>query len=180
MHRAGADVGLEVYLVGKEGEAEGIALPHQELHQQRSGIGCKSDFVGVGKIGMALHGVVHRRRLVYEQLAAKIGFFLKTLHKQLVGTAIELPIDVLGRFAYIVKAMLGKFDRKPVKRTFMQPRNITLNYLVCKEVEGFIFLYFLKHLFYSSGVSLSTKVCLGAEPTCLSFTSPFLMKRTVG
>jgi hypothetical protein len=57
--------------------------------------------------------------LVKDQLAAQIGLLLVAFHEELLGAAIEFPVDMADGFACVVKAMLGKLHRKAMEGTLM-------------------------------------------------------------
>ena len=78
--------------------------------------------------------------MIDDELATKIGLFLKAFEKELVGTAIEFPVDIAGRLANGILAVLGKFNRKAMKWTSMQADEETFHNLACKEVQRLVFL----------------------------------------
>lgn len=140
MRCAGAHFGLQVYAVGEERKTEGVALAHKEFHQQGSCIDRKGQFVGIVEIAMPFGREIHRGRLVDQHLAPEVGFFFKTFDKKLVGTSVKFPIDVARRLASVVEPMLGKFDRKSMKGTFVESRYESFDDLFCKEIQRLIFL----------------------------------------
>ena len=72
--------------------------------------------------------------MVDKQLATQVGLLLKTLYEELVGTTIELPVDILRRLAAIIQSMLGKFYRETMERAFVQTRDESLYNLPSKEI----------------------------------------------
>lgn len=84
---------------------------------------------------MVFYGEKHGTAMVYHQLASQVGLFLKTFDKKFVGAAIEFPVDIAGGLASGVLAVFGKFDGEAVKRTSMQAREESLDYLSCIEVQ---------------------------------------------
>ena len=139
MHSVGAYLSLHVDLVGEEGESEGVALAQQQLYQCGGSIDGEGEFVGVLEVALPFDGEEHRRRVVDDQLAAEVGLLLEALHEELVGTTVELPVDIARRFAGIVQPMLGKLNRESVEGTLVQAGDETLHHLAGKEVERFIF-----------------------------------------
>jgi hypothetical protein len=78
---------------------------------------------------------VHRGRIVDDQLTTQVGLFFVAFDEELFGTAEEFPIDVPGRFAGIVEPVLGEFHGETMKRTFVQPGDESLHYLLGKQFE---------------------------------------------
>jgi hypothetical protein len=68
-------------------------------------------------------------------LTAKVGFFFVLLDKQPVGTGKQFPVEVFGRFAGIVEAVLCKFHRKTMKRTSVQAGDKPFDHLLRDEFE---------------------------------------------
>jgi hypothetical protein len=68
-------------------------------------------------------------------LCTQIGLFFISLHKKLVGLAIQLPIDMPRGFTWVVMPILGEFDTEPMIRTAMQSRDETFHHLTCNQVN---------------------------------------------
>ena len=102
------------------------------------GIDGKCQFVGVIHIPLILDGIEHGGALVYQQLAAQIGLFLKLLDEEFVGAGIESPVQVACALACVVLPIVGEFSREPVERTPVTACDKTLDHLPCKEVEGLV------------------------------------------
>jgi hypothetical protein len=64
-----------------------------------------------------------------------VGFFLKLFYKKLIGTGKQFPVDIFYRFAVIVQPVLGKLNRKAMKRTLVQAGYKTLNNLPGKQFK---------------------------------------------
>lgn len=143
--RAGAHFGLEFDGIGKKGNAESIALTQKQFDDESCAVDREGELVGLIENPVTFERKIHRRRLVYQNLAAEVCFLLEPLDKQLVGACIELPVDIARRFAGIVEPMLGKLDRKTVKGALVEPRNKSLYHLLGKEIQGFIFFQLCKH-----------------------------------
>ena len=62
-------------------------------------------------------------------MTTQIGFLLIAFYKQLVRLGIQLPINMLSRFARIVLTVLCEFHRKTMQRALVQTRNKTRNNL---------------------------------------------------
>ncbi len=122
VHRARFGVGIQQDIVVEEGEAVGVALFAQGVHQHGGGLGGETELVEVlVLIGLLfVPGVVHRGRGIHHDLAAQVGFFLEPLDEQLVRAAVHFPVNVAGTFAGVVQPMLGKLDRKTVERAAVQ------------------------------------------------------------
>ena len=101
---------------------------------------CKSQLVGMLPVSLSLGGQQHRPAVVYHQLAAQVRLLFKTFHIQPVRAAIQLPVDIAGRLPDGILAVLGKLNRKTMKRTPMQADEETFHNLACKEVQRFVFL----------------------------------------
>lgn len=128
----------------KEGEAEGVALTVEELYEYGGGIDGEGQFVGGINNVLMVEGEAHRAALVEKYLATEVGLFLKLLDEEAVGTAIEVPVDILGAFADVVLAVVGEFDGEAVKGTFVPAGDETFHHLTGKEVEGAIRGYMLR------------------------------------
>ena len=116
---AGFGAGMGAHLFVEEAQAEGVALFLQQVHQGRCRQGRKAQLVDVGLARIGGFGEIHGRRGVDHDLTAQVGFFLVSLGKQLVGTGVDLPVDIAGRFAGIVEAVFGEFDGKSVERALV-------------------------------------------------------------
>jgi hypothetical protein len=73
--------------------------------------------------------------MIDDDVAAQVGLLLVPLHKQLIGPPEQPPVDVLGGFALVVQAVLGKLNRKTVKRAFMQARDEPFHHLAGNEFQ---------------------------------------------
>ena len=73
--------------------------------------------------------------MIDKEHATQIGFLLKTFDEELVGTGKELPVDVAGEFAGVVKPMFGELDRKPVKGTLVETGDEAFDNLLGEEIE---------------------------------------------
>ena len=121
----GFAVGIHPDLIVEQGEAEGIALFSQGVHERGGGLRGEAQFVFVLQFLRVplVPGVVHGGGAVHHNLAAQVGFFFEPFDKKFVRATVHLPVDVAGGFAGVVQAVFGKFDRKTVKRAFVQPNN---------------------------------------------------------
>ena len=124
VRRRGLHLRLHFNFVRKSTQTHGIFLALEHISNAGGGHGAESN---LAKIWL---GIVHRRRRVYQQMAAQVGFFFVAFHKQTVGFGKNFPVNVPRTFARVIEAMLGKFDRKPVKRRFVQARNEALHQLL--------------------------------------------------
>ena len=137
---AAAAVGLQVDALAQQRQPESVALPYQQLGEYGGRITGKRQFVGMAQIALSLGGQEHRAAMVDHQLATQIRLFLIAFYKQLVGTAVELPVDVACRLALRILPMFGKLDRETVKRTSMQTGDETLHRLACIEIQRLVSL----------------------------------------
>ena len=87
------------------------------------------------EINLLSHRKTHARTLVNDQLTAQVGLLFVAFNEKFFGTAIEFPVDMTDRFARIVKPVLGKFHRKTMERTFVQPRNETFDNLPRQKLQ---------------------------------------------
>ena len=71
------------------------------------------------KVNFLPHGEAHARALVDDQLAAQVGLLLVSFHEELLGAAIEFPVDMTDGFTRVIQAMLGELNRKTVKGTLV-------------------------------------------------------------
>lgn len=127
--RGRLDGGQVSDFVIKKTYPDGIALPIEQVREGRSRIGAEADFrVRLGR-------VIHRRGYVDGQQAPQVCLFLVTFRKQLVRPGVHLPIDVPGTFAFIVKPVFRKFDRKTVVGRLMESRQKTLHHLPGQDFE---------------------------------------------
>jgi len=127
--------GVKVNFIGKNAQACGIALTTQQIHQRSSRIDRKIHFIGIFRRWIIVKRIIHRRRTVNHNLAAKVGFFLVPFYVQTVGSSEELPVDIFNRLALIVKAMFGKLNRKTMKRAFVKSGNKPFNHLTGKQFK---------------------------------------------
>ena len=88
---------------------------------------------------LQVHGIheriVHRSRIVDDDVAAQVGLFFIALDKELLGLGKELPVDMTRAFALVVEPVLGKLHRKPVKRTLVQARDKPFNHLFGQDLQ---------------------------------------------
>lgn len=122
IYRRNTRVGLKFHPVGKKSKPHRVALFAHQINQRRRHVHRKGQFVVLNFAAFCIREQ-HRRRGVDNQLAAQVGFLFVLLYKKLVGSRIEFPVDVLGRFALVVEAVLGKFHRKAMKRAAVQTGN---------------------------------------------------------
>ena len=78
--------------------------------------------------------------MVNHQLATEVGLLFKPFDKELVGTAVELPVDVADGLAEGVLPVFGKLHREAMKGTAVQTDEKALHDLAGEELEGFVFL----------------------------------------
>ena len=92
-------------------------------------------------------------------MAAQVGLFFVTFHKELVGFGIQLPVDVLGGLAGVVLPMFGKLYGEAVHRTFVDARDEALHHLFGHELQVVVLCYFRKiqFVFHSSLCQLFCK-----------------------
>ena len=76
--------------------------------------------------------------MVDDELATEVGLLLELFDVETVGAAEKAPVDVAGAFTGVVLAVVGEFDGEAVERAPVAASNKSLDYLACKEVEGFI------------------------------------------
>ena len=103
----------------KQVQTHGIALAAHQLHERGSGIDGEKEFVGMLKVDLLSHGEAHARALVDDQLAAQVGLLLVAFDEELLGAAIEFPVDMTDGLACIIKAMFGKLNRKTMEGTLV-------------------------------------------------------------
>lgn len=132
---AAAALGLEVYAVADECEAEGVALAHEEFAEGGGGVAGEGELVGVADAALTFDGEEHGAAVVDDELAAEVGLLLEAFDEQLVGAGVELPVDVASGLAEGVLPMLGEFYGEAVKRTSVQAGDKSFDYLACKEVQ---------------------------------------------
>ena len=121
---------LRLYLncVRKSTQTHRIFLALQHVGNAGGGHGAKSDFA---KMWL---WIIHRRRRIYQQMTAQVGFFFVAFDEQAVGFGKNFPVNVARAFARVVEAMLGKFDRKAVEWRFVQARNEAFNQLLGQKL----------------------------------------------
>jgi len=134
---SGFAVGAKPDFVVEQGEPKGVALLLQGIHQRGSRLCGKAELVLVLELlGILLiPGVVHRRGSIHDQLTPQVGFFLKTFDKNFVRAGKHFPVYIPGTFALVVQAVFGKFDRKTMKRTAVQPNDKTFHDLPGQQFE---------------------------------------------
>lgn len=137
---AAAAVGLQVDTLAQQRQPESVALPYQQLGEHGGSIAGKGQLVGMAQVALPLGGQEHGAAMVDHQLATEIGLLLVAFYEQLVGTAVELPVDVACRLALRVLPMFSKLDRETMKRTSMQTGDESLHRLACIEIQRLVSL----------------------------------------
>jgi hypothetical protein len=102
-----------------------------------AGVGAEADLVeaACGFFRSGPFGVVHAAAGIDHQLAAQVGLFLIALHEELVRAGEELPIDVAGAFAGVVRAVLGEFHAEAVEGAFVQAGQEAFHHLAGMELQ---------------------------------------------
>ena len=95
----------------------------EDLHQYSSSIYGEEDFVRLCKSIFLPFREVHGRRVVYDQMAAKVGLLLVLLDEQLVGAGVQFPVNVADGLAGVVGPVLGKFYGETVHRALVNARD---------------------------------------------------------
>lgn len=137
---AAAAVGLQVDALAQQRQPESVALPYQQLGEHGGSITGKGQLVGMAQIALPLGGQEHGAAMVDHQLATQIGLLLVAFYEQLVGTAVEFPVDIASRLALRVLSMFSKLDRETMKRTSMQTGDESLHRLACIEIQRLVSL----------------------------------------
>ena len=126
--------------VGRDGRKNGFgsllfespeeaAAAAEELDQGRAGEDRKLELAHAVVVEGNAVGVRHRSRGVEDELATEVGFLLIALHEHLVRTGVELPVEVAGGLAGVVKAVLREFHAEAVKWALVHARDEPLHRL---------------------------------------------------
>ena len=99
----------------EEGEADGVALPDDEVGQRSGEVG------GVGQLRHLARAVAHRRADVHEEVEAGVGLVLELLDVVAIRPGEELPIDVGGVVARHVGPVLHELHADALVRALVQP-----------------------------------------------------------
>ena len=135
VYRAAAGGRVQLQLIREDTETCRIALHFEQLHDRSCTMGRKRDFVQEIRLPFVVGRKMHRCGIVHHQLTAKIGLLLVAFSEQLIGSAVELPVDVTRWFTGIVNAVLGKLHRESVKGAFVKARNEPLHHLSGDEFK---------------------------------------------
>src|SRR5689334_5693322 len=94
--------------VGEGGEADTILLADDEIREGRG------ETLGVFELRerRVRPAIAHAFADVENQLANEVGLFLELLEIELVGSRVDLPIEIAEVVAGCVFAMLGELDRE--------------------------------------------------------------------
>src|SRR5262249_9212490 len=80
-----------------------------------------SESRGVLRLGVTVRAVGHRVALIDHEKAAKIRFIFEFLDEVAIGFTHDAPINEPRIIARRILTIFGKFDRKTVVRTAMEP-----------------------------------------------------------
>ena len=127
---------MEGDLFVEEVQSDGIALAAHQLHERGSGIHAEKQLVGMFKVDLVAHGKAHAGALVDDQLAAEVGLFLVAFHEELLGAAVEFPVDMTNRLARVVEPVFGKLHGKPMERAFVEAGDEAFHDLPCQKLEA--------------------------------------------
>ncbi len=118
---AGADQRPDL-LVERDHAHAVLLLKHQV--GQRAG-----DALGIFELGHRRLGtaVTHALAGVDEQVTDEVRLLFVLLQVELIGLAVNLPVDVAQIVALRVLAMFGKLDRKAVVRAAMHARDVAFH-----------------------------------------------------
>lgn len=125
---------MKINILRKKRQTGSVPLSAQQVNDGGSRIYRKRQLVGLGRLSL-LKREEHGGGSVNDQLAAQVGLFFILLNKQSVGAGKQFPVQVLGRLARIVKAMLGKLHREPMKGTAVQPSDKAFDHLTRNQFK---------------------------------------------
>ena len=88
------------------------------------------------KVNFVAHRETHAGAFVDDQLATEVGLLFITFHKELLGAAVELPVDMTNRLACVVEPVFGKLHGKPMERTLVEACDEALHNLSCQKLQA--------------------------------------------
>ena len=121
---------------------------------------------------LARIGIVHAGARIYQDAAAQVGFFLKTLDEHAVGAAVQLPVQVTHGFTGIVGSVFSEFYREAVVRTPVQAIDEAFHHLAGQQVEVPEILYFTQQ--HGANLGRKTQRSLALQEAYAGLTSAAL------
>jgi hypothetical protein len=88
------------------------------------------------EVDLVTHWEAHAGAFVDDKLATQVGLLLVTFYEELLGTAIEFPVDMTNRLTRVVEPMFGEFHGKPMERTLVEARDEALHNLSRQKLKA--------------------------------------------
>ena len=130
--------GIVFQVFAHKRESKSISLLVKKMAKAGCRIHGKRKLCRILEIRLSIIRKIHGGRGVQDQHTSQIRLCFILFDKEFIGLCEQLPIDMLGRFSRIIEPMLCKFDRKTMKRTFVQAGHKALNRLSRLKFYGII------------------------------------------